>query len=132
MKQNQIKGYINKNTFIKNKQKYISIKKIDNLISNNSLIEDDIDYIYKVLEESNILIDEPKKEILDYDFNGKDFDDTEDIFRIYLKEMSRYPMLSEEDEHNAAVLAKQGDKEAKNLLIKSNIELYTLSFIVVN
>lgn len=123
MKQNQIKGYINKNTFIKNKQKYISIKKIDNLISNNSLIEDDIDYIYKVLEESNILIDEPKKEILDYDFNGKDFDDTEDIFRIYLKEMARYPMLSEEDEHNAAVLAKQGDKEAKNLLIKSNLRL---------
>ncbi len=123
MKQNQIKGYINKNTFIKNKQKYISIKKIDNLISNNSLIEDDIDYIYKVLEENNILIDEPKKEILDYDFNGKDFDDTEDIFRIYLKEMSRYPMLSEEDEHNAAVLAKQGDKEAKDLLIKSNLRL---------
>lgn len=45
----------------------------------------------------------------------------DNILATYLKEINRIPLLSHDDEEKYARLAVQGDKEAKELLIKSNL-----------
>jgi RNA polymerase primary sigma factor len=46
-----------------------------------------------------------------------------DIVQKYLQEISKYPLLSPEEEKKLAKKAKQGDLEARERLIKSNLRL---------
>jgi RNA polymerase primary sigma factor len=46
-----------------------------------------------------------------------------DILKIYLREISNFPLLSREEETRLFRLAKKGSKVAKKLLIKSNLRL---------
>jgi len=45
----------------------------------------------------------------------------ENILSMYLKEINRIPLLSREDEDKYARAAAQGDKSAKDMLVKSNL-----------
>ena len=47
--------------------------------------------------------------------------DSENIVAIYLKEINAIPLLSREDEEKYARLAAKGDKNARDMLIKSNL-----------
>ena len=49
------------------------------------------------------------------------FFDDDNVLAMYLKEINRIPLLSHEDEEKYASLAAQGDKEAREILIKSNL-----------
>ena len=44
-------------------------------------------------------------------------------FKIYLKEISAFPTLSKEEEIELAQRIKNGDKEAKDMMIKCNLRL---------
>jgi RNA polymerase primary sigma factor/RNA polymerase nonessential primary-like sigma factor len=46
-----------------------------------------------------------------------------EIFKIYLKEISAFPTLSKEEEIELAQRIKNGDKEAKDMMIKCNLRL---------
>ncbi len=46
-----------------------------------------------------------------------------DILKQYLKEIGKYPILDSKQENQLALKIKQGDKEAKDLFIKSNLKL---------
>lgn len=45
----------------------------------------------------------------------------ENVMALYLKQISRIPLLSREEEEKYAALAASGDKEAKDILVKSNL-----------
>lgn len=47
----------------------------------------------------------------------------DDLFTSYLRKISNYPALSAKEEKEIAKKAKEGDLEAKKLLVKSNLKL---------
>ncbi len=49
------------------------------------------------------------------------FFEDDNVLAIYLNEINRIPLLSREDEEKYAALAAQGDKNAREILIKSNL-----------
>ena len=49
------------------------------------------------------------------------FFEDDNVLAIYLNEINRIPLLSREDEEKYAALAAQGDKDAREILIKSNL-----------
>lgn len=48
-------------------------------------------------------------------------DRSTDSVRMYLKDISKYPLLTPEQERELAVKAINGDKQAKDKLIESNL-----------
>jgi len=50
-----------------------------------------------------------------------DLNDDENILSQYLKEINKIPLLTREQENEYAVRAAQGDKNAKDMLVKSNL-----------
>lgn len=49
--------------------------------------------------------------------------DTDDLLKSYLRKISNYPTLSTLEEKNVAKKSKEGDLEARKLLVKSNLKL---------
>lgn len=47
----------------------------------------------------------------------------DDVFSLYVKEISKIPSLSAEEERNVAKLAHEGDLSAKQKLVRSNLKL---------
>lgn len=45
----------------------------------------------------------------------------ENVLALYLKQISKIPLLSREEEEKYAALAASGDKEAKDILVKANL-----------
>lgn len=50
-----------------------------------------------------------------------DLNDDENILSQYLKEINKIPLLTREQENEYAVKAAQGDKNAKDMLVKANL-----------
>ena len=48
-------------------------------------------------------------------------DRSTDSVRMYLKDISKYPLLTPEQERELAIKAVNGDKQAKDKLIESNL-----------
>ena len=48
-------------------------------------------------------------------------DESSEIFRKYLQEIARFPRLTPEEEHELAVRAQQGDKDAIRKLVEGNL-----------
>ena len=127
-------------------------KDILNALEHLDLTDDDMEKLYGWFSQENIVISEDDDivvieeadiDILDDD--SDDLDETEDEYedsisidmselhtpnvqlndpvKMYLKEIGRVPLLKAEDEIEIAKRIEQGDEEAKNILISSNLRL---------
>ena len=106
---------------IKNNE--VFIKLIKNIIDNNkdifSVIKDDNhQFIIELFSDiHNIEINVVNDAIYNDNYP------LDDSFKLYLKELNKYKVLSKQEEVKLANLSKQGDKEARNKLIKHNLRL---------
>ena len=68
--------------------------------------------------------DEPASDIAENDFGGK-YAKSEDnvISSQYLKYLKKYPLLTKEQEYELALKIGEGDEQARDLMIKSNLGL---------
>ena len=126
-----------------NRQKgVIEAEKVNTLISELNLDNNQIDKIYERLEAYSIVVlsgseeDEPNDELLlelDEDvedaqseveaLTSSSYTMSDDPVHLYLKEIGNYPLLSMSDEVELAKKIADGDDLAKQLLAESNLRL---------
>jgi RNA polymerase primary sigma factor len=126
-----------------NRQKgIIDAEKVNTLISELNLDNNQIDKIYERLEAYNIVVlsapeeDEPNDEILleledDVEdvqseveaLSQSSYTMSDDPVHLYLKEIGNYPLLSMSDEVELAKKIADGDYSAKQMLAESNLRL---------
>ena len=90
--------------------------------------EDDVDKLEKVvkrLEKSNIKVKEERSLLDDADQNGMQESSPNkiDSIQTYLKEISKEPLLSAEEEVELAKRIEKEDMEAKKRMIRANLRL---------
>jgi RNA polymerase primary sigma factor len=89
------------------------------------MLEQDIEgleKLYEKLEREGIEFKE-RKEFLDTEEWESLPEAKVDAVQVYLKEISRYPPLSPEEEKELAKRIEKGDKEARQKLVKANLRL---------
>ncbi len=102
----------------------------ENLIGSS---EEDLEEAEEVMEEDSASYDEEEDSDEDKedeeetetvpDFNGLENVRSSDPVRSYLKQIGQIPLLTAEQELEVAHRMKQGDEEAKQLLVSSNLRL---------
>jgi len=120
----------------------VEADKVNTLISELNLDNNQIDKIYEKLEANNIVVlsvgdeDEPSKELLlELEDDIEDAQSelevlthtshamSDDPVHLYLKEIGNYPLLSMADEISLAQRILDGDEVAKQMLAESNLRL---------
>ena len=131
-----------------NADEMISDELIQERAEKSGLTEEEIDELFDWINEKEILsapeeeelilgeADEADEDLSDEEEDGEEEDyqpepyredgrrvQTSDSVRIYLQEIGEIPLLSAEQERDAAKRAAEGDEDARQLLIKSNLRL---------
>ncbi len=94
-------------------------------LTHNIEIYGDKFLLNEFLQENDSSFYDYNDEYREYDgdsYNGNN-DDDYDSFVIYLKEISKHPLLSKDEEEELFVKFAQGDKKARKKLIDSNLRL---------
>jgi RNA polymerase primary sigma factor len=104
----------------------VSLSELDELVQALDLLADDVDLIEEMLDSRGIeLTDDcgrPGVEPVGFR-NGELASATTDALQLFLNEIRRYPLLTASEEVELAKRIEQGDLDAKERMINSNLRL---------
>ena len=86
---------------------------ISSFLSTIEFDEEDIYYLYDQLKKENKKVSHLKEDVIPDSLNS------------YFKEISKYPLLTKEEDQNLRKRIKEGDKDALDYLVSCNLRLVT-------
>ena len=86
---------------------------ISSFLSTIEFDEEDIYYLYDQLKKENKKVSHLKEDVIPDSLNS------------YFKEISKYPLLTKEEEQDLGKRIKEGDKDALDYLVSCNLRLVT-------
>src|SRR6266536_2854285 len=104
----------------------VNLSQFNELIQELDLDDDELAQVYEQLDERGIELSDDCGQVKDDDtvyVNGDLAHATTDALQLFLNEAGRYKLLTAEEEVELAKRIERGDKEAKDLMINSNLRL---------
>ncbi len=103
----------------------LELSEVSRAIEQAELDEEDVERIYQDIQERNIeLTDDCGRAAADSTYvNGDLAASTTDALQLFLNEVGRYKLLTADEEVELAKRIERGDRDAKDLMINSNLRL---------
>ena len=104
----------------------VNLSQFSELVQELELDEEELSRVYEELAERGIELSDDCGTVKDDDtvfVNGDLATATTDALQLFLNEAGRYKLLTAEEEVELAKRIERGDKEAKDLMINSNLRL---------
>jgi RNA polymerase primary sigma factor len=104
----------------------VEISELTQLAEQLELGDEEIASLYEQLEELGVEVEDDcgREKVASSTYvNGDLASHTTDALQLFLNEMSRYPLLTAEEEVELAKLIERGDKAAKDRMVNSNLRL---------
>jgi RNA polymerase primary sigma factor len=104
----------------------IEYSEVDELVGSLELEDDDVQALYEDIERRGIELKDNcgRRDAPDATYvNGDLAHATTDALQLFLNEAGRYKLLTAEEEVELAKRVERGDREAKDLMINSNLRL---------
>jgi RNA polymerase primary sigma factor len=103
----------------------VDLSELNEVVATLELDEDDVEALYEQFQERNIEVRDDCGKNLETSryVNGDLATATTDALQLFLNEAGRYPLLTAEQEVELAKRVERGDKEAKDLMVNSNLRL---------
>ncbi len=104
----------------------VNLSQFSELLHELDLDEDELAHVYEQLEERGIELSDDCGHVREDDatfVNGELAHATTDALQLFLNEAGRYKLLTAEEEVELAKRIERGDKQAKDLMINSNLRL---------
>jgi RNA polymerase primary sigma factor len=104
----------------------VNLSQFSELLHELDLDEDELTRVYEQLEERGIELSDDCGHVREDDAtfaNGDLAHATTDALQLFLNEAGRYKLLTAEEEVELAKRIERGDKQAKDLMINSNLRL---------
>ncbi len=105
--------------------KSVSLNKMLNRLSISGLLPKAYNFIKltNLLEVYSQKTGKPLENDFDIEFYSREYGNDLDLFKLYLKEIGQYKLLTREEEQELAIKAKNGDEAARNKLVEHNLRL---------
>jgi RNA polymerase primary sigma factor len=104
----------------------VNLSQFNELIQELDLDDDDLARVYEQLDERGIELSDDCGHVREDDAtfdNGELAHATTDALQLFLNEAGRYKLLTADEEVELAKRIERGDKQAKDLMINSNLRL---------
>jgi RNA polymerase primary sigma factor len=104
----------------------VNLSQFSELLHELDLDDEELAHVYEQLEERGIELSDDCGHVREDDatfHNGELAHATTDALQLFLNEAGRYKLLTAEEEVELAKRIERGDKEAKDLMINSNLRL---------
>jgi RNA polymerase primary sigma factor len=104
----------------------LDLSEVVRIVDSYRLDDEEVERLYEELQQRGIDLSDDcgRSEAADSTYvNGNLAESTTDALQLFLNEMGRYKLLTAEEEVELAKRIERGDKEAKDLMVNSNLRL---------
>jgi RNA polymerase primary sigma factor len=104
----------------------LELSEVSRVVDTFELGEEEVERLYEDLQQRGIELSDDcgRAEAADSTYvNGNLAESTTDALQLFLNEMGKYKLLTAEEEVELAKRIERGDKEAKDLMVNSNLRL---------